>query len=326
MTPNLAPSNPSGTVLKSPKFYSYNSERHPLPARPPVEVCMDNGVHSDAQTTRDELEDLERATSADPHPQTFSSEDTLLRQVLPGTENIDPAIINNNIFPRTEHIQASQDPAVTDGHLSQSPCFPSTDPPLQSSRHGAEDMIMPDLQYPRVAKRLNARKRYIGNGTSSAPKSGAKRRKNLAFPAFRSQFLAMSVEDRLQFLSWLFEGALSHCISTSLDMNTASTFSSSPDLDTPIAYDLGCDYQTLITQPVHTHNAHPTRKGRPWSVEEDRLLVKLREEQNLAWSEVARRFAQTFPGRNTMHFSLPLLFTVVFMDYERAVENIVKLH
>ncbi|THC88709.1 hypothetical protein EYZ11_011845 [Aspergillus tanneri] len=191
MTPNLAPSNPSGTVLKSPKFYSYNSERHPLPARPPVEVCMDNGVHSDAQTTRDELEDLERATSADPHPQTFSSEDTLLRQVLPGTENIDPAIINNNIFPRTEHIQASQDPAVTDGHLSQSPCFPSTDPPLQSSRHGAEDMIMPDLQYPRVAKRLNARKRYIGNGTSSAPKSGAKRRKNLAFPAFRSQFLAI---------------------------------------------------------------------------------------------------------------------------------------
>lgn len=41
----------------------------------------------------------------------------------------------------------------------------------------------------------------------------------------------------------------------------------------------------------------PSRKGLSWSVEEDRLLVKLREEQKLAWSEVTKRFVQKFPGR-----------------------------
>jgi hypothetical protein len=33
-------------------------------------------------------------------------------------------------------------------------------------------------------------------------------------------------------------------------------------------------------------------------IEEGRLLVKLREEQNLAWSEVLKHFTQRFPGRS----------------------------
>jgi hypothetical protein len=38
------------------------------------------------------------------------------------------------------------------------------------------------------------------------------------------------------------------------------------------------------------------RKGLAWSAEEDRLLVKLKEE-NLPWNEMLRRFDQNFLGR-----------------------------
>ncbi|KAA8641631.1 uncharacterized protein ATNIH1004_011767 [Aspergillus tanneri] len=146
------PPIPSGTISKSSKFYFHKPKWYPLSAHPPVEVCLDSSLHSDARTTRHEPEDLGRTTSADPYSQAFDSENTLLGQVLLGAENIDPAIINNIIFPDIEHIQASQDPAVIDGYLSQSPRFPITGAPFQSSQHGAEDMVMLDLQYPRVAK------------------------------------------------------------------------------------------------------------------------------------------------------------------------------
>ncbi|KAJ5981937.1 hypothetical protein N7451_012037 [Penicillium sp. IBT 35674x] len=43
--------------------------------------------------------------------------------------------------------------------------------------------------------------------------------------------------------------------------------------------------------------ARSSRKGLKWSAEEDRLLVKLREEEKLAWPEVTKRFGQVFPGR-----------------------------
>lgn len=39
-------SNPSDPASQSPKVHSNKSERHPLPARSPVEVCLDGGLHS----------------------------------------------------------------------------------------------------------------------------------------------------------------------------------------------------------------------------------------------------------------------------------------
>lgn len=58
------------------------------------------------------------------------------------------------------------------------------------------------------------------------------------------------------------------------------------------------DHPNLGADIADAQNALSTRKHRPWSVEEDRLLVKLREEQGLAWSEVTWHFAQKFPGRS----------------------------
>ncbi|KAB8229544.1 hypothetical protein BDV23DRAFT_166567 [Aspergillus alliaceus] len=75
-------------------------------------------------------------------------------------------------------------------------------------RHPTLRPSRPDQQHCRVAKLSNARKGYTGNGPARLPSKGPSRRKNLSFPMLRSQFSAMSVEDRLQFLSWLFECAL----------------------------------------------------------------------------------------------------------------------
>lgn len=58
-------------------------------------------------------------------------------------------------------------------------------------------------------------KEYSQDGAGRSNK-GSHRRSSVSFPIVRAQFSALPVEDRLEFLSWLFEGALSHCISTPL--------------------------------------------------------------------------------------------------------------
>jgi hypothetical protein len=132
---------------------------------------------------------------------------------------------------------------------------------------------------------------------SSAGRSneGSGRRKNVSFPTVRAQFSALPVEERLQFLTWLFEGALSHCVATRAytDVVSASRCASSQDVD--MTYD--CDQPSSSTELVEAQQP-PSRKGLAWSVEEYCLLVNLREEQNLAWSEVTRLFARNFPGRS----------------------------
>lgn len=40
-----------------------------------------------------------------------------------------------------------------------------------------------------------------------------------------------------------------------------------------------------------------SRRGMLWTPEEEDLLVKLRNNQRLSWSEVTRSFAEQFPGR-----------------------------
>lgn len=58
-----------------------------------------------------------------------------------------------------------------------------------------------------------------------------------------------------------------------------------------------CDYPSLSTERVEAQQV-PSRKSLPMSMEENCLLVSLREEQKLAWEEVARLFAKRFPGRS----------------------------
>ncbi|KOC16086.1 hypothetical protein AFLA70_125g002351 [Aspergillus flavus AF70] len=91
------PSNLSDPALKSPEFHSNKSERHPLPARPPVEVCLDGGLHSVVQTTLHKPEDLARAASASPRAETFDPDGILQVHDLPDSEDLGSATITGNI-------------------------------------------------------------------------------------------------------------------------------------------------------------------------------------------------------------------------------------
>ncbi|KAJ6096615.1 hypothetical protein N7486_007361 [Penicillium sp. IBT 16267x] len=353
ITATPPPSNSSNPALKSQKFHSYNSERHPLPARPPVEVCFDGSLHSDSETTRREPEDLSRAASASTHAETFDpkailqlqdppgSEDLgpatisdsigpstehrspgfgpcdlepaviashrpqdvdsgnhIVARELPGIETIDPAILNDHAFPGAGQIQAGENisgiAACPDRCPSECSHLPNQDPPLQCRRQNAGGTADPNRQSTKINKPSSAGKRYskIGAGRSN---KGPRRRNRASFPTVRAQFSALPVEDRLQFLSWLFESALSHCVSTRTNTDVASVSRCSSSQDMDMTND--CDQPSSNTEPVEAQQPL-SRKGLPWSMEENCLLVNLREEQNLAWSEVTRLFAQKFPGRS----------------------------
>jgi hypothetical protein len=151
-------------------------------------------------------------------------------------------------------------------------------------------MMDTDCQTSKINKGSGTRQRHSRNG-SSRPKKGSVHRQSISFPTVRAQFSALSVEDRLQFLSWLFEGALTHCSSTPSNAVGASPSSQYDEIND------NCDQTSLNTQVIDAQHTS-SRKGLSWSVEEDRLLIKLRDKQNLAWSEVVKRFSQEFPGRS----------------------------
>ena len=256
----------SNPVSKSQKSHSYKPGQHPLPARPPLEICSDSGLLSDLHTTRHEPEDLCRTTSS-PHAETFDSEDILQLQDIPGTgnvdfatmpdniclgamhrspgfgscdlepaviagqhpqavdsgnptqtgelpgiETIDPATLNDHAFPGGEQTQATEN--ITGIATCPDRCLlgcshsPNQYPPLQSRRQNARGTAVPGHQT-RIHKRSSAGKRYPRNG-ADRPTKGPHCRSSISFLTVRDQFSALPIEDRLEFLSWLFEGALSH--------------------------------------------------------------------------------------------------------------------
>lgn len=114
----------------------------------------------------------------------------------------------------------------------------------------------------------------------SARSYRGKNRTEASFSTIRAHFTALAAEDRLQFLSWLFEGSLSRCIPS--DVTDICTDAA----DVP--------YRKEEAPSV----SRSSRKGLSWSAEEDRLLVKLKEEEKLTGAAVIRRFDQIFPGRS----------------------------
>lgn len=108
------------------------------------------------------------------------------------------------------------------------------------------------------------------------PMSGPK--EDTSFLALRAHFLSLSFDERLQFLSWLFEGALPRCI-PQLDLKT----SKGKDERSP------CDLDHLSKFRGHRGTS---RKGKPWSSKEVNLLLKLRRDEGRPWSEVAN-FSRT---------------------------------
>ncbi|KAB8067216.1 hypothetical protein BDV29DRAFT_163619 [Aspergillus leporis] len=112
--------------------------------------------------------------------------------------------------------------------------------------------------------------------------SSATASKENSLSSLRSHFTSVSVDERLQFLSWLFEGALPRCMSGS-DLSVSERIAQ----------------QTYyVSQPTDsTALPETSRKGMPWSSEEKGLLLRLREDEKRPWSDVIRLFSDQFPGR-----------------------------
>lgn len=114
----------------------------------------------------------------------------------------------------------------------------------------------------------------------------------------RSHFLASSVEERLEFLSWLFESTLPRCISESPSaVDVSSTTGKVGRAEAQLARRQARPHKTSRNLNAKKLPQVNSRKGKPWSPEEVSLLVRLRKDQNLPWSEVTKQFTDRFPGR-----------------------------
>ncbi|CAG8092239.1 unnamed protein product [Penicillium salamii] len=346
------PSTLMDATLKSQQMYAPRTERHPLPVRPPVEVCLNAGPPPDSQINLHEPEVLERASSIGPCPRTFDFEDILHLQDLsnsgyddhlmtfghsgqnldhqpsfesgdlelaftagqhsqfgatgglsqtgdlPNDTAIDPAILDDHHFSAMEQTQATEslpDVATCPGRSSaENSRFSDKDASFHGRQHKPKRIVKSGRQ-PSKINNVSVVVESRPKTRTGRPSQGVSG-KNVSFSIVRAQFSALSVDDRLQFLSWLFEGALSHCLTTPSSTNdaAASRCISKQDEDmAPKSTHLGTRAEIIDTE--HTRSS---RKGLRWSVEEDHLLVKLKEKENLAWSEVFKRFGQKFPGRS----------------------------
>lgn len=203
-----------------------------------------------------EFGDLEPAVVAGQQPQTADSGKYTQTGSVSGNEAIDPAILNDHGFPDPEEIQATENITgiATRPHQCSSnrTRFLSKDSNLQRRRRNAQGRVDLDRQSSKIKRQSGLGNTHITCGSGRSTK-GPRRRKSVLFPDVRAQFLALRVEDRLQFLSWLFEGALPHC--TSINTNT----------------DIDRDHPSRNTDLVdEQHPQPPTRRGLPFSMEESR--------------------------------------------------------
>ncbi|KAL2801562.1 hypothetical protein BJX63DRAFT_198520 [Aspergillus granulosus] len=112
-----------------------------------------------------------------------------------------------------------------------------------------------------------------------------------SFTALRSHFESLPPDDRLQFLSWLFEGALQRCIS---EPSLAARKEGEVQATGRSSY-----RHKIRRNPGARRSIQGTsRKGMPWSTEEKALLLRLRKEEKRPWAEVTRVFSKEYPGRS----------------------------
>ncbi|CAG8023522.1 unnamed protein product [Penicillium nalgiovense] len=334
-------SNSSDHGPKKQNILCHKPERHPLPARPPTEVCLD-GQNSEVQTTRRGSEGLGQTLSAVSDQEPFNFENILQPQNIDGAddvaspsfaddiywerereflelglddsdpvdfarqhpqsvdlgiptqngellnfENVDPAILDDHESPVAEQAQTTMGISSIATHPEECPAESIRSQNKVSSLHrrrNSKGMVDSDRRPTKIKKGSGTGKGDTRICSTRAKKSSG--RQSTSFTTVRAQFSALSVEDRLQFLSWLFEGALTHCASAV----------ASPSIQ--------CDdrsdnrVHTSLNNDASDAQHASSRKGLKWSAEEDHLLKKLRDEQNLAWSEVVKQFSREFPGRS----------------------------
>ncbi|CAG8908566.1 unnamed protein product [Penicillium egyptiacum] len=199
---------------------------------------------------------------------------------------IDPAILDDYHFRDIEQTLARKDTCDV------------VAPSRSSDKTVRGRSIRPKMKPRRQRSKINkvsivVDNRHVNRTSRSTRANGPVK---MAFSILRDQFSSLPVEEQLQFLSWLFQGALSQCLHASSSADGASALGS-----------ISGEEETSTPPPTRPYAGanvvdiqHPSssRKGLPFLLEEDRLLVKLRKEDALTWSEVIKRCSLKFPRRS----------------------------
>ncbi|KAJ5982677.1 hypothetical protein N7451_012777 [Penicillium sp. IBT 35674x] len=240
--------------------------------------------------------DLEYACTPDQHFPVGVLGSPIQTGAFPSFATIDPAILGLSHSRDVEQIQVTETtPGLTT--LDRFSAEPSRSldegARFDGSQHNSKGMLKSGRCPSRVSKvsvlverRTKNRAGHFTHGLGA---------EKVSFSTIRAQFSALPVEDRLQFLSWLFEGALSQCLQIPSGTNGASAstcVSGQVEVPTPLS-----EHLSTSAEMADGECPRSSRKGLKWSAEEDRLLVNLREEEGLAWPEVTKRFNRVFPGR-----------------------------
>jgi hypothetical protein len=237
------------------------------------------------------LSERPSAASGAHHPSTGITDDTLQPQYEELATSIDPSML---------HLDFSAD--YTRTHSNDEVTFTGCRPrdEIASLGHdGAESNIMPTnaLTVSKIQEQLSSkspagRSKRPRKKASSQPKKGS-------FTALKSQFSALPPGEQLQFLSWLFGAAMSRCAFDHPTQGvTIPPTARSPELDVPSAQLHGQNCAAFPYTETRPDLPSFTRKGKSWTAEERKLLVRLREELGLSWEKVDREFSKQFPGRS----------------------------
>ncbi|KAJ5267204.1 hypothetical protein N7478_010012 [Penicillium angulare] len=321
-------SDSSDSAPESTNVHSCESVRHPLPPRPPSEVCLKDSLPQVINTQHQSAVE-DQIPCVNPGVEAFDFDDILQLPDLPSSGDQDYPMIchdlgselacitsqrsnvgNAGSFGVTrECSDATIDPAILDDDhiqdIEQTPARNETSDVVSpyspsdkrvrgpSMRPHSQRTTSPRRQRSKVSKVavvVNNRHMDKTGRTTQANRPAA-----TSFSTLRDQFSSLPVEERLQFLSWLFEGALSQCFHLPSDPKSASVSKSieREEVTTSLA-----DQSSVGDENAHGKPTCSSRKGLRWSLEEKRLLVQLREEESLPWSEVVARFLQRFPGRS----------------------------
>ncbi|KAJ5288019.1 hypothetical protein N7478_003705 [Penicillium angulare] len=321
-------SDSSNSAPESTNVHSCESVRHPLPSRPPSEVCLKDSLPQVINTQHQSAVE-DQIPCVNPGVEAFDFDDILQLPDLPSSGDQDYPMICHDLGSELACItsqrsnvgnagspgvtrecsDATIDPAILDDDHIQ-------DIEQTPARNETSDVVSPySLPDKRVRgpsmrphshrttsprrQRSKVSKVAVVVNNRHMDKTGRSTRANrpvaTSFSALRDQFSSLPVEERLRFLSWLFEGALSQCLHLPSDPKSASVSKSIEREEVTASL---ADQSSVGDENVYGKPTCSSRKGLRWSLEEKRLLVQLREEESLPWSEVVARFLQRFPGRS----------------------------
>ncbi|KAJ5569277.1 hypothetical protein N7450_011763 [Penicillium hetheringtonii] len=329
-----SPSNSKDLVFNSQVTCAPKHDRHPLPARPPIEVCVDGSSQSVEQATR-QPDSVDRMSPINQNSGDLGFEDLFDYESALGSEQIDDILSNScesldqptnveicdqTFFCRPDPMPQSMSFSPTS---SSGPGDSSSDQTVDPSLLAVHELRDCEREHtPKITRACPASAEVYRKSESLSSEDDAScrdRQQNspkVRTPSRRSsriqkvsvvidnrhrnrggksirgpdlqkdslstmlaQFSAFTAEERLQFLSWLFENALTRCLPRTEEIPGPLP---NQDVSSPRT-------KRAPSGPCSS------RKQQRYSAEEDRLLIQLKSE-GLVWQEVIRRFDEYFPG------------------------------